>query len=122
MKLVQIITIIFCLGVFVIPKDNFYAQNMEETCCAKSLADDCCTKKHQEHSKENHNKDQKKSSCNDDCCSYCAICYSFIETPFSKGLKLDISLYKTNKNLYFQYSDPYISGRLKEIWQPPKIG
>lgn len=122
MKLVQIITIIFCLGIFLIPKDNFYGQKMEETCCKKSSGSDCCKKQHQEHSKENHNKKQKNSSCNDDCCSYCAICYSFIETPLSRSLKLDISFDKTNKNLHFQYSDPYISGRLKEIWQPPKIG
>jgi hypothetical protein len=33
-----------------------------------------------------------------------------------------MSYYKTNKNLQFQYSDPHISDRLKEIWQPPKIG
>ncbi|WP_346983799.1 hypothetical protein [Chryseobacterium sp. POE27] len=121
MKLVQIITIIFCLGIFLIPKDNFYAQNMQESCCKKSSGSDCCKKQHKENSKENHHKKQKKS-CNDDCCSSCATCYSFIETPFSKGFKMDISYYKANKNLQFQYSDPYIFDRLKEIWQPPKIG
>ncbi|WP_228400913.1 hypothetical protein [Chryseobacterium taichungense] len=95
---------------------------MQETCCKESSGSDCCKKQHKEHSKENHNKKQKTSSCNDNCCSYCATCYSFIETPFSRSLKLDISFYKANKNLYFQYSDPYLPGRLKEIWQPPKIG
>lgn len=122
MKLVQIITIVFCLGIFLIPKDNFYAQNMQETCCKESSESSCCKKQHTEHSKENHSNKQKNSSCHDDCCSYCATCYSFIETPFSRSLKLDISYYKSNKNLHFQYSDPYLSGRLREIWQPPKIG
>ncbi|AZA59142.1 hypothetical protein EG349_11035 [Chryseobacterium shandongense] len=122
MKLVQIITIVFCLGIFMIPKDNFYAQNMQEKCCKEGSAKSCCEKQKPENSKDNHGNKQKSSSCNDDCCSYCAACYSFIETPFSRSLKLDISYYKSNKNLNFQYSDPYISGRLREIWQPPKLG
>lgn len=123
MKLVQIITIVFCLGIFLIPKDNFYAQNMQETCCKESSGNDCCKKQHTEHSKENHGKkQQEKQSCNDDCCSYCGTCYSFIEIPHSRDINLDISNYRSGKNLQFQYSDPYISGRLKEIWQPPKIG
>ncbi|MDR6085806.1 hypothetical protein QE441_001600 [Chryseobacterium sp. SORGH_AS909] len=46
----------------------------------------------------------------------------FIETPFSVNQKLELSYYKSNKNLQFQYSDPYLSDRLKEIWQPPKLG
>jgi hypothetical protein len=49
-------------------------------------------------------------------------CYTFIETPFSKNLRWNYSYYKANKNPQFQYSDPYLSDRLKEIWQPPKIG
>ena len=43
--------------------------------------------------------------------------------PFSKkNLRLELSYYKSNKNPQFQYADPYLSDRLKEIWQPPKIG
>ncbi len=41
---------------------------------------------------------------------------------FQKNLRLELSYYKANKNPQFQYSDPYLSDRLKEIWQPPKIG
>jgi len=115
-KVVQLLLIIFCLGIFLVPKDNFYSQNMQETCYKSESGMDCCQNDHKEHSKDNH-----KSSCNDDCCSTCVACYTFIETPFSKSLQLEISYYKSNKNLQFQYSDPYISDRLKEIWQPPKI-
>ncbi len=68
------------------------------------------------------NKNDSKKSCNDDCCSSCIACFTFIETPFSKNLRLELSYYKANKNPQFQYSDPYLSDRLKEIWQPPKIG
>nr|WP_315030399.1 hypothetical protein [uncultured Chryseobacterium sp.] len=119
MKLFQILTIVFCLGIFLIPKDSFYAQSMQQTCCKEdSKKGDCC----KNHSSKNHKEDQKNSSCNDDCCSTCIACFSFIETPFSKNIRLELSYYKANKNPHFQYSDPYLSDRLKEIWQPPKIG
>ncbi|MDH6251840.1 hypothetical protein M2347_001567 [Chryseobacterium sp. H1D6B] len=118
-KLFQILTIIFCLGIFLIPKDNFYAQSAQEKCCKADSKMDCC-KKHQSSSKSSHD-EKTKSSCNDDCCSFCAVCYSFIETPFFKSTTWELSYYKANKNLQFQYSDPYISDSLKEIWQPPKL-
>jgi hypothetical protein len=121
MKLFQIITVIFCLGIFLIPKDNFYAQNMQENCCKKNAEMSCCKKDHSQNSENNHHKKEQKSNCNDDCCSTCLACYTFIETPFSKSLQLEYSYYKSNKNSQFQYSDPYLSSRLKEIWQPPKI-
>ncbi|PWN68422.1 hypothetical protein C1631_017145 [Chryseobacterium phosphatilyticum] len=119
MKLFHILTIVFCLGIFLVPKDSFYAQSMQKTCCKEeSKKSDCC----KNHSSKDHQEDQKKSSCNDDCCSSCIACFTFIETPFSKNLRLELSYYKANKNPQFQYSDPYLSDRLKEIWQPPKIG
>lgn len=119
MKWGQIIAIIFCLGIFLIPKDNFYAQISQETCCQSESEMDCCKN---DHHKQHSQKKEQKSSCNDDCCSSCVACYTFIETPFSKSLQLEYSYYKSNKNLQFEYSDPHISDRLKEIWQPPKIG
>ncbi|WP_089754950.1 hypothetical protein [Chryseobacterium soldanellicola] len=118
MKLFQIITIIFCLGIFLIPKDNFYLQSVQEKCCKADSKTDCCNN-HKAPTKDHDNK--TKSSCNDDCCSFCAACYTFIETPFSKNIFLEFSYYKANKNLQFQYSDPYISDSLREIWQPPKL-
>mgnify|MGYP006955274742 CR=1 FL=1 len=120
MKLVQILTIVFCLGIFLVPKDNFYAQSAMQSCCKTDSEKDCC--KDHESSPDKPQKETSQPSCNDDCCSFCIACYTFIETPFSKSLNLELSYYKSNKNLQFQYSDPYISDRLKEIWQPPKIG
>ena len=124
MKLVQIITLIFCLGIFLVPKDNFYAQNMQETCCKNDSEMSCCKKDHQQHqhSKENHSKEEQQSSCNDNCCSTCITCYTHIETQGFKNLQAEISSYQSDKHLPFEYSDPYFSDRLKEIWQPPKIG
>jgi len=121
-KLVQILTIIFCLGIFLIPKDNFYAQASQETCCKKeSKSDDCC-KNHHTSSKEDHSK-ESKSSCNDDCCTFCVSCAPFLEITSSKNLlSLDFSNFNLTENLQFQYSDPYVSDGLKDIWQPPKLG
>jgi hypothetical protein len=121
-KLIQLILIILCLGIFLIPKDNFYTQISQENCCKSESGMDCCKNNHnKQDSKDNHHKKEQKSSCNDDCCSTCLACYTFIETPFSKSLQLEYSYYKSNKNSQFEYSDPYLSSRLKEIWQPPKI-
>ncbi|REC64488.1 hypothetical protein DRF65_01270 [Chryseobacterium pennae] len=120
MKLFHILAIVFCLGIFLVPKDGFYAQSIQKTCCKAESGkkSDCC----KNHSSKKDGKDRATKSCNDDCCSSCIVCYTFIETPFSKNLRLELSYYKANKNPQFQYSDPYLSDRLKEIWQPPKIG
>lgn len=93
---------------------------MQENCCKTDSKKDSCCKKDHSSSKDQHNRNSK--SCTDDCCAFCISCYTFIETPFSKSFRLEVSYYKANKNLQFQYSDPHISDRLKEIWQPPKIG
>lgn len=119
MKLFQILTIVFCLGVFLIPKDNFYLKSAQETCCKQSSRTEDCCKNHQSAPKNEHEK--SKSSCNDDCCSTCVACFTYLETPFSKNFQLELSCYKANKKLPFHYSDPHLSDRLKEIWEPPKI-
>jgi len=117
-KQLQVLLIIFCLGIFLIPKDNFYAQISQENCCkTDSKADSCCEKDH-----NSHNEKDEKSSCNDDCCSSCMTCYTFVENLSSKAIFVELSLFHTDKNLQFQYSDPYISDSLEDIWQPPKLG
>lgn len=111
------------MGIFLIPKDNFYAQNFQENCCKENSAEDCCIDNQKEGAEHQQHKNQEPFSCNKEtCCSVCVFCYNFIEAPFSRSLQLEISYYKANKNLLDQYADPYISDRLKEIWQPPKIG
>ncbi|REC80587.1 hypothetical protein DRF60_00865 [Chryseobacterium elymi] len=119
MKLFHILTVIFFLGIFLVPKDSFYSQSMQDTCCkAKAEKSSCC----KNHTSEDSKNNTTKSSCNDDCCSTCVACYTYIETPFSKNLHFELSYYKANKNPQFQYSPPHLSDRLKEIWQPPKLG
>lgn len=117
-KHIQVLLIIFCLGIFLIPKDNFYAQASMENCCKKdSKANSCCDKDH-----DNHDTKDGKSSCNDDCCSSCATCHIVVENFSSKTVFFNHSSFKTDRKLEFQYSDPHISDSLKDIWQPPKLG
>jgi len=120
-KYIQVLLIIFCLGIFLIPKDNFYAQASQESCCkADSKKESCCEKNHDNH---NDSKDSKeKSSCKDDCCSFCMTCHTFVENLSAKPIFIDYSIFATDRNVSFHYSDPYISNNLKDIWQPPKLG
>lgn len=118
MKHLQFLIIVLCLGIFLIPKDNFYAQASQENCCkSESKTESCCDKNHDSHDKKDEN-----SSCNDDCCSFCMTCHTFVENFSSKSIFPEIALFQTDQHLQFQYSDPYISDRLKDIWQPPKLG
>ena len=115
MKHIQVLLIIFCLGIFLIPKDNFYAP--QENCCKTGTKKhSCCEKDH-----SNRGNKEDKSSCKDECCSLCVTCTNFVENLAAKILFFNHSPFKTDKKLEFQYSDPYISDSLKDIWQPPKL-
>ena len=118
MKYIQVLLIVFCLGIFLIPKDNFYAQASQENCCKTGDKEDSCCEK--DHSK--HDEKDGESSCKDDCCSYCMTCHTFVENISSKTVVFNYSPFKTEKKLDFPYSNPYISNSLKDIWQPPKLG
>lgn len=117
MKYIQVLLIIFCLGIFLIPKDNFYAQAPQNCCKTDSKADSCCDKDY-----DSNDKKDGKSSCSDDCCSFCMTCHTFVENLSAKTVFFNHSPFKTDRKLEFQYSDPHISDSLKDIWQPPKLG
>ncbi|WP_419869137.1 hypothetical protein [Chryseobacterium sp. CT-SW4] len=124
MKAFKFLTILLCLGLFLIPKDMLYAQSSKEDCCKMSHTEkmDCC-KNHKTSTQGHGDHDNKNSSCNDDCCSSCIICYTFIEIPsLNSTLSSLPPVYNLGKNPVFKYADPYISDSLEEIWQPPKIG
>lgn len=120
MKSIQLLLIIFCLGIFLIPKDNFYAQVSQENCCKAESKKSCCEKNNNDHGSKNSKNDHK--SCNDDCCSSCMTCNTFVENNFAKNNIWGIPSFKTISKIQVQYTDPYISNGLKEIWQPPKLG
>ncbi|MBQ0151758.1 MAG: hypothetical protein KBS61_02545 [Chryseobacterium sp.] len=116
MKNLQFILIIFCLGLFLIPKDNFYAQASQENCCS-SKSSDCC-----KSDQDSNHKSSSKNTCNDDCCSFCMTCHSFIENFSIQPTIALLSYFSPNKDLHYTYANPYLSDGLKEIWQPPKLG
>lgn len=49
-------------------------------------------------------------------------CHTFFENISTKVLVFNHYGLNTDQQLEFQYSDPYISNSLKDIWQPPKLG
>jgi len=49
-------------------------------------------------------------------------CHTFVENHFAKDNFWQISSFENILKIQVQYSDPYISNGLKEIWQPPKLG
>jgi len=110
--------IILCLGIFLIPKDNFYAQVSQENCCKTESKTKSCCDTEGDHSKESKKEHQ---SCNDDCCSFCMTCHTFLENNFSKDNFGEFTSFPTITKIQVQYIDPFISDSLKEIWQPPKL-
>ncbi|WP_238584505.1 hypothetical protein [Chryseobacterium sp. Leaf180] len=120
MKHLQTLLIIFCLGIFLIPKDNFYAQASQESCCKTSSSSSCCEKN---SNKDHHSNDSGKSnkSCTDDCCSFCMTCHTFIQNSFAKKSFWNFHFIEKAEKNYAQYTNPYVSNSLKKIWQPPKL-
>ena len=118
MKLFQLLIIILCLGLFIIPKQNFYAQQTEMSCCkTDSKKTDCCTHHKTSSDKQNHS----KKSCND-CCKDCSFSANFhYVIHFDELLREDTHTALAQSNR-FEYKNPYISFSLHQIWQPPKIG
>lgn len=122
MKKIGIIAWIFCLGFFLIPKQNVYALAPQiNNCCSTNLETDsgCCQTQDDHHSDEN----DSKESCTDNCCHHCATCHSVPTPVFTKQISEYIILpfenYSSDHN--FDYSTPHFSNHLDEIWQPPKI-
>ena len=111
----NIFLLIFCLGIFVLPKQEAYAQNFEtEECCqSSSEKSDCCND--DDKNSENH--------CTDNCCSACHTCSSCLSFAIAKVEKYSPE-FKNNffKKSNFIYKSPSFSLYLKEIWQPPKLG
>jgi len=115
----RFLIIIFTLVIFLIPKDNFYAQASQENCCkTESETKSCCDKNKKHHSEESKKEHQ---SCNDDCCSFCMTCHTFVENNLPKSNFPEISSFQNISKIQVQYIDPFFTNRLKEIWQPPKL-
>lgn len=118
MKKIQVILMLFCLGIFILPKQLITFQKSEMTCNISSSKNDCC--KDTQHN--NHNNSEKKENCGDDCYS-CGTCHTFavFSYPFLKDNDQDLRKIPVTKEK-FTYVTPDFSDVYSKIWQPPKIG
>lgn len=117
-KKIQILIMIFCLGIFIFPKQNFFSVNEKSDCCKTEKS--CCDKSEK---KPCHGKENNKKSCEGNCAS-CHSCGSTVVFNLeNKNISEDaihIEFYSPKvENLYLQ---PHLSSLFNSIWQPPKIG
>lgn len=110
MKQLQFILMIFCLGIFVMPKQMFMRENKME----------CCTKKETKNCHQGKGGQESSKSCSGGCasCSICCTQHLAAIKILLSGTKPEIFYFK--KVLFF-HKEPLFSSYLKEIWQPPKI-
>ena len=118
----QLILMIFCLGIFVFPKQNFNAQLAQSSCCEAQKSDSDCCKKEEKKSDSCHHDSKKEKDCKDNC-STCKTCnsgfvFSVILNNFDNKLKTPVF---TLNNLFYYYSQSPLA-RTFNIWQPPKLG
>lgn len=120
-KRLQIVLMVFCLGVFIFPKQMVPAENTEMPCCkTEKTTKNCCGKS--EKSAPCHDSKKQSHSCDSNCnnCSSCSFTVVFI------GVNVSLDEFKipqkiSNKVETF-YLQPNFSTLSKAIWQPPKIG
>ncbi len=120
-KRFQIFLMILALGFFVIPKQVFFAQTTEMSCCTNTSEKDCCNKDTKKDQKKPCH-DSKKNSCND--CTTCHSCHaSFIAFGLNGTTnQSEASTFAFSKKENFNYRAPEIQEAVTKIWQPPKIG
>ena len=120
-KKFQIFLMILALGFFVIPKQVFFAQTTQMSCCTSKSEKDCCTKDtKKEQEKPCH--DSEKNSCND--CTTCHSCHAgcIVFGVDNAANQAEISPSIFSKKEKFNYCTPEIQETVSKIWQPPKIG
>mgnify|MGYP001160666665 FL=1 len=120
-KKIQILTLIFCLGIFIFPKQSISVDSEKQDCCKTEKT--CCDKeKSEKKSCHNDKKDDKKS-----CKGNCSNCHSCCSTLVFNLENKNILDFDKNQNFYTKkvenlYLQPHFSSLFVSIWQPPKIG
>lgn len=120
-KYFKILLMIFALGIFVVPKQLFIAQNSEISCCnTEKPTKSCCDKEEKttpcEDSKNKHH------SCDGNCsnCVFCSSSVVFLGVEFQNQIS-EISQTNISNKVENFYLQPSLSQLPKKIWQPPKI-
>jgi len=118
----QLFFMIFCLGIFVFPKQNFNAQVAQSSCCeAQTQSSECC-KKEDKKSDSCHHDTKKEKDCKGNCttCKTCSSGFVFSVVLNNFDNKLKTLIFEIN-NQYSYYSQAPLA-RTFNIWQPPKLG
>lgn len=114
--------LILCLGLFIVPKQYFLAQNSSDSCCVVSVTKkDHCKAEHKKNScsKENQHKNHCTGNCNN--CDICHFSIAVFQVPMEPKIP-EITTDLQIKKEQFTYITPEISSIYSKIWQPPKIG
>ncbi len=116
----HILIVFFCLGIFIVPKQNLFAQLLQQDCCSVSSSGDCCP------SPENDSKPchgGEKKSCGGDCTSCKSCSTTTVFASIAPDLKVtDNAVAAADSSKGFCYLSPELSDSAAKIWQPPKIG
>lgn len=116
-KQLHILLMVFCLGIFIFPKQNALPQKEEMSCCQKETTKDCCASKEapKESKEQNH-------SCEGDCsqCGGCAVSIVLL-IPSQVSFPLEKSSTYISQKVETPYLQPSLSAPNQAIWQPPKI-
>ena len=122
LRRLQLFFMIFCLGIFVFPKQNFNAQVAQSSCCeSKSNNSDCCEKEDVSSKSCSHDS-KKEKDCKDNCttCKTCSSGFVFSVVLNNFDNKLRTPIFQI-ENQYSYYSQSPLA-RAFIIWQPPKLG
>lgn len=110
---------IFCLGIFVFPKEKFNVQLTQTSCCEIQKENSDCCKKEEKKSDSCHHDSKKEKDCKDNC-KTCSSGFIFSVVLNDLDNKLKIPVFEIN-NLFSYYSQSPLA-RTFNIWQPPKLG
>jgi len=122
LRKLQLFFMMFCLGIFVFPKQNFNAQVAQISCCeAQKDTSDCC-KKDEKKSDSCHHDSKKEKDCKDNCttCKTCSSGFVFSVVLNNLDNKLKTPFFTINNQ--FSYNSQSPLARYFNIWQPPKLG
>ena len=120
-KKFQILTLIFCLGIFIFPKQIISVDSEKKDCCKTEKS--CCDKSKPEKKSCHQDKKEDKKSCKGNCSNCHSCSFTLVFNLENKNI-LDFNkshhfISKKVENLYLQ---PHFSSLFVSIWQPPKIG
>ena len=118
----QLILMIFCLGIFVFPKQNFNVQLAQSSCCEAQKSDSDCCEKGEKKSDSCHHDSKKEKDCKDNCttCKTCSSGFVFSVVLNNLDNKLKTPVFEIKNQFSYQLQSPL--ARSFNIWQPPKLG